>query len=297
MDQQLLNALVLGSVLLLFSVGLSLAWGTLDVLNLAHGSLFVVGGYVGYAFGTSDHDVPFVVVALAAMLAGGGAAALMELVAFGQIRSRIRNKRQAELSVLVASLGASMILNQYIANKTGNVAFAPGADIFAVHSYEFLGVRITNIEILILAASLVTTGGLAAWITWSRQGRAVRAVAYSPSTAELMGINVRSVGLRTMFLSGAIAGLAGLLLAIKIAGQTVETGNTYMLAAFAILVVGGVGSLRGAAVAAYVIAFAQTLAVAWDASGFRDGIVFALIFLVLIARPEGLFARRRAERA
>lgn len=297
MDQQLLNAVVLGSILLLFALGLSLAWGTLDVLNLAHGSLFVIGGYVGYAMSTSTTDWPFPVVVVAAMLGGGLAAAAMEVVAFGPIRTRMRNKRQAELSVLVASLGASMILNQYISNATDHTVFSPGADIFEVTSYNALGLRITNIEIVILVTCLIATTALALWIKTSRQGRAVRAVAYSPGTAGLMGINVRSVGLRTMFLSGALAGLAGLLLAIRISGQTVETGNTYMLAAFAILVVGGVGSLMGAAIAAYVIALAQTLVVAWGASGFRDGVAFALIFLVLIARPQGLFARRKAERA
>jgi len=296
-EQQLLNAVVLGSILLLFALGLSLAWGTLDVLNLAHGSLFITGGYVGYALSESSTDWPFPLVVLAAMLGGGLAAAAMELLAFGPIRMRMRNKRQAELSVLVASLGASMILNQYISNATDHAVFAPGADVFEVKVYDALGLRITNIEIVILITCLVATTALALWIKTSRQGRAVRAVAYSPGTAELMGINVRSIGLRTMILSGALAGLAGLLLAIRISGQTVETGNTYMLAAFAILVVGGVGSLLGATVAAYVIAMAQTLVVAWGASGFRDGVAFALIFLVLIARPQGLFARRKAERA
>lgn len=297
MEQQLLNAVVLGSILLLFALGLSLAWGTLDVLNLAHGSLFVTGGYVGYEFSKASTHLPFVAVAVIAMLVGGTAAAAMEMLAFGPIRMRFRNKRQAELSVLVASLGASMILNQCIANATDNRVFAPAAGLFKVTSYTGMGLRISNIEIVILATCLVATSALAVWIKISRQGRAVRAVAYSPATAELMGINVRSVGIRTLFLSGALAGLAGLLLAIRISGQTVETGNTYLLAAFAILVVGGVGSLLGATIAAYLIAFVQTMIVAWGASGYRDGVAFALIFLILIARPQGLFARRRAERA
>lgn len=296
MEQQLLNALVLGSILLLFSYGLSLAWGTLDVMNLAHGSLFVVGGYIGFVLGT-ETDLPFAVVLLAAVLGGGLVAAAMELIAFGRIRMRIRNKRQAELSTLVASLGASMVVNQYISNKTGNSVFSPGDRVFEVKPYDVAGVRITNIEILILVITVLVGIGLSTWIRKSREGRAVRAVAYSPDTAALMAINVRNLGLRTMFLSGSLAGLAGLLLAVRISGQTVATGDSYMLSAFAILVVGGVGSLPGATIAAYGIALAETMLVAYGPAGYRDGVAFALIFATLLIRPQGLFARRQSERA
>ena len=296
MAQQLLNAVILGSILLLFSYGLSLAWGTLDVMNLAHGSLFVVGGYIGFVLGTKT-SLPFVAVLVAAVIAGGLVASVMELVAFGQIRMRIRNKRQAELSTLVASLGAGMIVNQYVSNKTGNGVFAPGGRVFDVRPYEFAGVRITNIEILILVLTLLVGVGLSAWIRKSRQGRAVRAVAYSPDTSALMGVSVTGLGMKTMFLSGALAGLAGVLLAIRISGQTVATGESYMLSAFAILVVGGVGSLTGATIAAYGIALAETMVVAYGPAGYRDGVAYALIFATLLIRPQGLFARRRSERA
>lgn len=296
MGQQLVNALVLGSILLLFSLGLSLAWGTLDTLNLAHGSIFVLGGYLGYEVGKST-TLPFVVVLAIAMIGSGVVAAVIELIAFGQIRSRNRNKRQAELSMLVASLGASVALNQFVSIRTGNVLFTPTQRLLTVHQYEFGGVRFTNVAAIIVLMTIVVALVLGWWIRFSREGKATRAVAYSPGAAQLVGINVRLLGLRTMFISGALAGLAGLLLAFQISGETVDNGGTYMLSAFAILVFGGVGSVLGATIAAYVIALAETLVIGYGPAGYSNAVAFALIFVMLLVRPGGIIARAKSERA
>jgi branched-chain amino acid transport system permease protein len=295
MIAQLINALVLGSVLLLFSLGLSLAWGALDVLNLAHGALFIFGGYLGYRIGESA-DWPFPLVILVCMAGAGLAAVVIEVVAFGPIRARIASKRQAELAALVASLGASIVLGQLVANWTNNVVFAPSAKLFTVHEYVWGSVRVGNIDIIVTVAAIAVAVAIQLWVSRSRQGRAVRALAYAPTTASLMGVNVRMLGITTMFISGAAAGLAGLLLSIEISGETTATGQTYLLSAFAIIVVGGVGSILGAAVASYVIAIAETAIVAYGPSGYSTGVAFALIFVFLLFRPQGLFARRLTAR-
>jgi branched-chain amino acid transport system permease protein len=294
--QQLLNAVVLGSVLTLFTLGLSLAWGTLDVLNLAHGALFVFAGYLAYEL-TKSTSMSFVPIVLLSMAGAGTAAVVMELVAFRWIRTRFTVKRQAELSMLVASIGASIVLNQYVANKTDNQGFTPGDRLFSVHGYDVLGLKITNIQILIVVLAILIAIALDLWVGRSRQGRAVRAVAYDAGTAELMGVNVNLLSAATMFLSGALAGLAGVLLAVNISGEDVATGEYYLLTAFAILIVGGVGSVRGAVVAAYLIAIAETAVVAYGPAEYRDGVAFLLILVVLLIRPQGLFARARFQRA
>ncbi|ODU07047.1 MAG: hypothetical protein ABS81_02890 [Pseudonocardia sp. SCN 72-86] len=295
MLQQLVNALVLGSVLLLFSLGLSLAWGTLDVLNLAHGALFIFGGYLGFEMGRST-DLPFAAVLVLSMVGAGLASALMEVVSFGPIRSRITNKRQAELAILVASLGASIVLGRLIGYWTDDAIFSPSPDLLRVERYDLPGFALTNIEIIITVTAVIVAVGLAVWVRRSRQGRAVRALAYSPGTAELMGINVRLLAVMTMFISGALAGLAGLLLSFKISGEDVATGEAYMLAAFAVLIVGGVGSILGATILAYALAFVQTAISAYGPGGYATGVAFALIFIFLLFRPQGLFARGMTER-
>ena len=296
MAQQVVNALVLGSVLTLFSLGLSLAWGTLDVLNLAHGALFVFAGYIAYELAKSG-SMPFPILLAIAMAGSGAAAVVMELVAFRRIRSRFTVKRQAELSMLVASIGASIILNEFIANQTGNQPFAPGAEAFGVEAFTVASLRITNIQLLIVVAAILAAVALQLWIRRSKQGRAVRAVAYDVRVAELLGVNVNLVAGGTMFLSGMLAGLAGVLLAINISGQDIATGEYYMLTAFAILIVGGVGSIPGTVIAAYLIAFAETAVVAYGPAQYRDGVAFLLILLMLLLRPQGIFARQRLKRA
>jgi branched-chain amino acid transport system permease protein len=157
-------------------------------------------------------------------------------------------------------------------------------------------VRVTNIQVIIVVVAILVAVGLELWIRRSRQGRAIRALAYDPGTAELMGVNVNLLAAGTMFVSGALAGLAGVLLAVNISGQDVLTGEYYMLTAFAILIVGGVGSIRGAVIAAYLIAIAETAVVAYGPSQYRDGVAFLLILLILLVRPQGIFARARVQR-
>lgn len=294
--QQLINALVYGSVLTLFSLGLSLAWGTLDVLNLAHGSLFVFAGFLTYEL-TTHTSMPFVLVLLISMIGAGLASAAMELAAFRHIRNRFRIKRQAELSFLVASIGASTILDTIVSNKSNNTPFGPAAGSFHVHSYTLGSARITNIQIIIVVVAVIVAVAMDVWVRRSRQGRAVRSVAYDGVTSSLMGVNVNLVAAGTMFVAGLLAGLAGVLLAVNIGGEDVTTGQDYMLTAFAILIVGGVGSIRGAVASAYLIAAAETAVVAYGPANWRDGVAFALILLILLVRPQGLFARRRFERA
>lgn len=295
MIAQLINALVLGGILLLFSLGLSLAWGTLDVLNLAHGALFVLGGYIGFQLGKST-SLPFPVIVLAAMVGSGLVAVLLEVVAFGRIRAKTTNKRQAELAVLVASLGGSIVVGQLVSNWTNNEIFSPSDHVFTSHQHQFGPVRFGDIDVIITVAAIVVAVATQLWVSRSRHGRAVRALAYSPGTASLMGINVRMLAVATMFITGVMAGLAGVLLSFKIAGMNVDTGDIYLQSAFAIIVVGGVGSIKGAAIASYTIAIAETAIIAYGPSGYSTGVAFALIFLFLLFRPQGLFARRLTER-
>lgn len=289
MLQQLLNAVVLGSVFLMFSFGLSLAWGTLDVLNLSHGALFALGAFGAYKLGQST-SLPLVAVAMIAIVGCGVVAAAVEVVAFGPIRTRIRNKRQAELGVMVASLGAATIIVQVIANATKNQIFTQS--VVNPVQYHFGSLQLSNVDLTIVVVAIVVAVALQLAITRSRHGRAVRALAVDPITAGLMGINVAWLATATMFVSGALAGLAGTLLSLDVSGMTSSSGDAYMLSAFAILVVGGVGSIAGAVIVSYVLAIAQTAIVAYGPSDYQTGIAFGLILVFLIVRPTGLFSRQ-----
>lgn len=297
MLQQLINAIVFGSVLTLFALGLSLAWGTLDVLNLAHGAVFIFAGYLTYEL-TRQGTLGFVPALIVSMIGAGAVTVAMEVLAFRRIRTRFSNKRQAELSMLVASIGAAIIIDQVVSNETEATTFGPPGSIFKVHEYHLFGsAGISNIQIVILVVAVLAAVGLDLWVRRSRQGRAVRAVAYDPVTSGLLGVNVNRVAVATMFVAGALAGLAGVLLAVNLRAEEVAVGQDYLLTAFAILIVGGVGSVRGAVMAAYIIAIAETAVVAYGPAQWRDGIAFLLILVVLLVRPQGLFAKVQFRRA
>jgi branched-chain amino acid transport system permease protein len=285
--QQLVNAIVFGSVLTLFALGLSLAWGTLDVLNLAHGSLFVFAGFLAYEFSSHVH-MAFVFLVLSCMIATGLAAAVMELVAFRHVRLRFASKRQAEMSMMVASIGFSTMLDTIVGNQTQDTSFGPAATAYTVTR--------TTIGFVIVVVTVIVAVALDQWVRRSRTGRAVRSIAFDPSTSSLLGINVNGLAALTMFVAGALAGLAGVLLAVYVGAEDTTTGQAYMLTAFAILIVGGVGSVRGAIAAAFFISIAETAVVAYGPSNWSNGVAFLLILLVLLVRPAGLFARTRFQR-
>ncbi|SCG72115.1 branched-chain amino acid ABC transporter permease [Micromonospora inositola] len=295
MAQQILNAVVGGSVLTLFSLGLALSWGTLGVLNLAHGALFVFAGYLAATLSDST-ELPFVVLLLIGIVGAGCAALVLEAVAFGRVRQRF-GRHQAELAMLVASVGGSIVVNKIVSQGSGYTVFSVSPDTYRTAGVELAGLHLLNIEIYIIVLTLVVVFLVDRWVRRSRGGRAVRSVAYDPVTSGLLGVDVRRLAAGTMFVSGALAGLAGVLVTVRNSGQDVPVGETYLLTAFAILILGGVGNLRGTVVAAYVIALAQTMVVAYGPSNYRDMIAFAVILLVLLFRPQGLFAQQRFERS
>lgn len=295
--QQAINAIMLGSIFALFALGLSLAWGTLDVLNLAHGAMFVFGGFVAFELTRLGADMPFVVLVLAGMASAGIAAVALERVAFGPIRRRFTNKRQAELSMLAVTIGAGIMLDQIVNLRIDEEVFPVGAGAFTIERYDLGLFTVSNIQILVVVVAAVVAVALDIWVRRARQGMAVRAIAYSPNVASLLGINVNRVATATMLVSGALAGLAGVLLGVASSGLSIETGHALLIKGFAVLVVGGVGSVRGAVAAAYLVGAAEVAVVAWGPGTFRDAVAFGLIILVLLLRPQGLFARREAVRA
>jgi branched-chain amino acid transport system permease protein len=295
MAQQILNALVGGSVLTLFSLGMALSWGTLGVLNLSHGALFVFSGYLAARL-SNGTDIPFIGLLAIGVLGAAFAALVLEVVAFGRVRQRF-GKHQAELAMLVASVGGSIVINKIVSQGSGYTVFSLAPESFRVEGETIAGLHLLNIEIYIIVLTLIVVFLVDRWVRTSRGGRAVRAVAYDPVTSGLMGVDVRRLAAGTMFVSGALAGLAGVLVMVRNSGQDVPVGETYLLTAFAILILGGVGNLRGTVVAAYALAFAQTMVVAYGPANYRDMVAFAVILLVLLFRPQGLFAQQRFERS
>src|SRR5262249_8697705 len=150
---------------------------------------------------------------------------------------------------------------------------------------------IAPVQVLVLGLALALMVGLQLLISRSQVGRSIRAIAWSERTARLLGIDVDLVVIQTFLVSGALAGAAGVLLALAFNRLDPNMGAQVELAGLTVIIVGGMGSISGAALAAFLVGMIRVLSVAYADSSFRDAFVFALLILVLLLRPSGLFGR------
>lgn len=296
MEQQFVNALILGSIYTLFALGLTLSWGVLNVLNLAHGALFMLGGLLAWVI-AKEHPISLVVLLPLTMLCCGVAAVALDAFVFQPIRRRYEEHGSAEMAMLIASLGAAAIpLTIAVQLTDDQVQTIPDA-VFPVQSWTVLGLHITNVGVMVIAASLTLSLLLALFVNRSKHGHALRALAFDPETCGLVGISASRLAALTMFVSGALAGGAGLLLALHLGSVQAHMGDSLLLKAFAVIILGGVGSIGGGVAAAFLLALVETVMVVYVDADLKDMVAFALIIVLLLWRPQGLFARAAWERA
>jgi branched-chain amino acid transport system permease protein len=297
--EQLINAIVLGAVYCLFAMGLSLTWGTLNVLNLAHGAVFMFSAFTCYLITQrADVHLPIAVVLIVAVVAGALLELLLDVSVFRQIKRRSRTQGEAEMSMLIGSIGASAILVTIAEQLTADTPFTVTAVPVKASVYHLgSGVYVTNVEIVITVVALVLTVGFALWIQRSQMGRAMRALAYDAPTSGLMGISEGRMSALAMAISGATAGAAGVFLTVYLDSLTADSGSDLLLKAFAVVVLGGVGSMWGTLIGAFVLAGGETLVTATTSGIWTSAVSFGLIIAVLLVRPSGLFGKVRGVRA
>jgi branched-chain amino acid transport system permease protein len=198
---------------------------------------------------------------------------------------------------MIASIAAAsaLVALAEVISKNQIVGVNPAT--FDVTTTHVLGVRVTNLEIIIIVLALVLSVALALFVSRSRHGRALRALAEDPYVCRLLGISPTRMSIATMFVSGVLAGAAGLLLALQQSGVDPRSGDPLLLKAFAVIILGGVGSVPGAIVSAFILAFAEVFTQVYIDPGYVDGVAFALIIVLLLVRPQGLFAKTAWKRA
>jgi branched-chain amino acid transport system permease protein len=284
LTQQLLNGLIVGSVYALFALGFTLVFGVLNILNLAHGAVFMWGAFVGL-YAVTVAGLPLPVAFLLGTVAAGILSVLVDLLVFRPMRKR----NSDEFGALVASLGANLVLIS-LAQQVSNariMSFPFGT--FPIVIFEFLGLRISLLQITMVACLIVLVSGLLYYVYVMPFGRQVRAVAVSERTAVLLGVNPTAVYVRTFFIAGALAGAAGVIIGLAFNSVQFLMGEPMMLRAFVVIILGGMGSIRGAIVAGLLLGVVQTTVVTYISSQLSDAIIFALLFIALLVRPTGLF--------
>jgi branched-chain amino acid transport system permease protein len=282
--QQLLNGVVVGSVYGVFALGFTLIFGVNHIMNMAHGTVFMWGAFAGL-FVVLTFDAPFPVAVLCGALGGGLLAVVLDFVAFRPLRKR----NAPEFSSIVSSIGASLILLSLAQQMTATRVMRFPFDIFPIVVFNFFGLRIQLLQLVIIAIVILMVFGLLFYLYRTSYGRQIRSVAFSESTSRLLGINPMAINFQVFFISGALAGIAGVLIGIVFNSVHFMMGEPLLLRAFVVIILGGLGSIPGALIAGLMIGIVQTLSVAYLSAGMADAIVFSLLFLVLLFRPTGLF--------
>jgi branched-chain amino acid transport system permease protein len=295
MLQNLISAVSLGSIYLLFALGMSLVWGTIGILNFAHGVIFMFSAFVTYLL---DRQVELPLVGLLAIgiVIGAVMSLAMQVLAFEPILRRAKDFRTAELQILIAAIGVATIPLAIAQYETRSNPFGFTSTTFTSKTYEFLGARISNTQILIIVVAISISAVMAWWLRSSRGGLALRAIGVDSETTSLMGVNRGRMALGVMALAGALAGLAGVLLTLNLGAITPESGDTLLVKAFAAVILGGVGSVAGVVVGSFALALIETIVLVETAGTWVSAVSFGIIFLVLLFRPQGLFGRAEVRR-
>lgn len=302
--QQLLNGLFLGSIYALFALGYTLVFGVLDVLNLAHSSVFTMGAVVSYSV-VAIHGGPFWLAAVLGIAVSGGLGLVIEYASLRPLRRRAA----PPITALVSTIGLALVLVSLIEQARGGALFGwlwrDGANSVRFprgsvpeKTFRPFGLTLDVNKAAILVVTVVLVVALAWILRRSGAGRAMRAVAENPRAARYMGIDVDRVMAVTLVASSALAGLAGILYGLAISDISPYIGRDQLeLRGLAVLVLGGMGSVVGSVVGGYLLAIAEVVALLTIGSNFRAAVAFGLLFVMLVVRPQGLFGAARPERS
>lgn len=167
---------------------------------------------------------------------------------------------------------------------------------FPIEVYSAFGLRVTLLQLAIIGSVALIVTLLFLYLFYTGFGRQIRAVAIDERTASLLGVNPQRVYFQTFFISGALAGAAGVLIGIAFNSVHFLMGEPYMLRAFVVIVLGGLGSIAGAVIAGLLLGLIQTMTIAYISTDLSDAVIFSLLFLILLVRPTGFFGTLRRER-
>jgi len=289
--QQIVNGVVVGATYALFALGFTLMFGVLRVVNLTYGFYFSAGAFIALYFMTTGGLSVWVALPAAALTVGALSVVLDQL-----LLTRSRRTDASEMSSLMITLGATLLLYSLATAWLGADIRRMPAGLLGVAS-GFGGVRFTGIQIVILGTSALIVWGLFALLRWTKLGIAIRALAENSDAATLMGINTRLTFAIVSFVSGLLGATAGVLVGMNYNGVQPYMGETMILKGFAVIILGGLGDVRGAVVAGVFVGLLETLVAAYAASSLREAVAFLALVLVLWVRPSGLFGVSEARRA
>ena len=292
LEQQLLNALTLGSVYALFALGFTLVFGVLAVINLSHGALFMVGAYAALAMVTRL-QAPLWLAMVGAMLVCGVLGLLIDML----ILKPLRLRNAPHLIPMIATIGVSIMLTTTAQGLFGAEAMRFPEETLPAGEFIIGEVHVRALEIAIVLISFILMAVMFSILKRSQLGRALRAISESPKAAWLLGIPVERLFHATSFVAAALGGIAGVLIALDFNAITPGMGQPMLHKGIAVIILGGMGDIRGALIGGLFLGFAEVISKAYLSSQMGDAVAFGLLFLILLVRPSGLFGRQLERKA
>jgi branched-chain amino acid transport system permease protein len=285
----------------MIALGYTMVYGVLQLINFAHGEIFMVATFTGlYTLRALAPEGPvgglelvlFVGVALVASMSASGASAVaLERIAYRPLRRR----GAPRLAFLITAIGASLFLSNLLLvwRSVGGPAPRPYPNVMEQKTvFRAFGYAITNRQVLIVVTMLLMYVLLDRFVMRSRAGRGIRAAAEDPDTAALMGVDIDRVVVLTFLVGGLMAGAAGLLYGMYFGQAKFNIGFLPGIKAFTAAVLGGIGNIRGAMVGGVVLGLIENLGVSCIGSQWQDVIAFVVLVLLLMFRPTGIFGER-----
>ncbi|PMB51228.1 flagellar biosynthesis protein FlgM [Fischerella thermalis CCMEE 5201] len=304
--QQFLNGLSIGSVYAIFALGYTLVYSILGIINLAHGAIFTLGAYFTYAFvggrfgfngllanAALPVQLPFALALILGSILAGLVGVVVERIAFLPLRQRGSDP----LLTVVSSLGVAVVIVNLIQYLVGAESYTYPADTYGnLPSAINFGtaanpIPIRTVQVVIFVVSMVFVAILTYFISRTKYGKAMQAIAEDETTASLLGINCDRFIILTFFISSFLAGVAGTLVASSVSIAGPYFGIGFGLRGLAVIVLGGLGSIPGAVLGGLVIGLVEAFVPA-EYSGYKDAVAFVILFIMLLVRPQGLLGRK-----
>ena len=302
LPQQLVFGLALGTVYGLIALGYTMVYGVLQMINFAHGEVFMIGAYIGWSVFAvlidwsvgGLHPLWVLPVLLApAMLLCGGLGMTLERLAYRPLYMRGATR----LGPLISAVGASIFLQNFVMLTQGARMKVYMTNLVFPRTWRFniFGVNVSALVIVIVVVSLLLMWGLVALIQRTSLGRAIRAVSEDREMATAVGIDANRVVGLTFFLGSALAGAAGVLVGLYYTQIDFVMGYSAGLKAFTAAVLGGIGNIKGAMLGGLLLGVIESLASTFINPAFKDVVAFAVLILILVFKPEGILGEKLAD--
>ena len=285
--QQLINGITIGSTYALVAIGYSMVFGVLELINFANGNVYMLGSYITlmlYVGFVGNFGISFFLSVLLTGLVG------YCIDRFGL--KRLRAKNVPKITGLITTLGISQIIENAVRIFFGSET-KPFPNMIDFGQVTIGSVTINSSQIIILCTSLALMAAVSLLVYKTKMGKAMLAVSQSSEAAQLMGINVNGIISLTFVISSSLAAIAGTMVGMYYQNIDATMGFSVGMKTLASAVLGGVGILPGAMVGGLLMGIFETIGASYVSSGYRDAISFAILILVILIKPTGLFGRKQ----